>query len=341
MTALKKYQRLEATGLWRPEPGAQRREVIVSFGEATLVFRDPRSEMALSHWSLAAIKRLNPGAEPAVFAPDSGDETETVEIEDKAMREAISAVRSAIAARRPHPWRLRLGVVALTTAVIGGALWWGVPQALFGHTAQALPFTTRIELGRAGLRAMEPFTGRPCTTPEGTAALRKLALRLNAGGAMQLVVLRDGVHQAIRLPGRLILIDRRLIEREDRPDVLAGHILHALLRDLPDPAEEMLAEAGIIATLRLLTTGEIPDSSLTGYARSKLLEDIPDIAEDRLLEMFGKTGVPSTPYALSLDPTGRATLALIEADPMASATANAPAILTEADWVQLQSICEQ
>jgi len=40
MTALSKYDRLEATGLWRADPEAQRREVIVSIGNATLVIAD-------------------------------------------------------------------------------------------------------------------------------------------------------------------------------------------------------------------------------------------------------------------------------------------------------------
>ena len=61
MTALKKYQKLESPGLWRDAPEAQRREVVVAFGEASLVLSDPRTGSALSHWSLAAVHRLNPG----------------------------------------------------------------------------------------------------------------------------------------------------------------------------------------------------------------------------------------------------------------------------------------
>ncbi len=69
MTALKKYQKLESTGLWRESARGQRREVIVNFGEASLVLSDPRSENALSHWSLPAVERLNPGEMPATLRP--------------------------------------------------------------------------------------------------------------------------------------------------------------------------------------------------------------------------------------------------------------------------------
>ena len=81
MTALQKYQRIEASGLWRPSPDAQRREVIVSIGEATLVITDTRDQ-PLTHWSLAAIERTNPGELPALYCPD-GDPDETLELSEQ------------------------------------------------------------------------------------------------------------------------------------------------------------------------------------------------------------------------------------------------------------------
>ena len=78
MTALKEYQRLEATGLWRETVEAQRREVVVSIGDATLVISDLQ-DRPLTHWSLAAIERHNPGENPAIFNPD-GDPHETLEL---------------------------------------------------------------------------------------------------------------------------------------------------------------------------------------------------------------------------------------------------------------------
>ena len=54
MTVLAEYQRLEAEGVWRADEDAQRRDVIVSIGEATLTLTD-LNEVALTHWSLPAI----------------------------------------------------------------------------------------------------------------------------------------------------------------------------------------------------------------------------------------------------------------------------------------------
>ena len=56
MTAIKKYARLEASALWRASPDEQRREVVISIGDATLTISDLRDRI-LTHWSLAAIER--------------------------------------------------------------------------------------------------------------------------------------------------------------------------------------------------------------------------------------------------------------------------------------------
>jgi len=40
MTALEKYERLEATGLWRETTESQSIEVLVTFGNASLILSD-------------------------------------------------------------------------------------------------------------------------------------------------------------------------------------------------------------------------------------------------------------------------------------------------------------
>ena len=49
MTALSKYQRLEASAIWRDSISGQRRDVIVSLGDASLVITD-KNERPLTHW---------------------------------------------------------------------------------------------------------------------------------------------------------------------------------------------------------------------------------------------------------------------------------------------------
>ena len=113
MTALSKYDRLEATGLWRINPSEQRREVVVSIGDATLIISDI-NDTALTHWSLAAVEKAIFSDEVAIFFPD-GDPEETLELafSEKEMIEAIDILRQAVLRTRPHPGRVRLGLHSL------------------------------------------------------------------------------------------------------------------------------------------------------------------------------------------------------------------------------------
>ena len=117
-TALEKFQRLEATALWRETPDAQRRDVIVSLGDATLVIKDS-NDRALTHWSLPAVRRLNPGERPAVFYPD-GDPSETLEIDTDhpEVVEAIEKLRKAVANPGQATGRLRKFIFGGSIATI-------------------------------------------------------------------------------------------------------------------------------------------------------------------------------------------------------------------------------
>lgn len=343
MTALKKYARLEATGLWRPLPDAQLREVAVAFGEATLVLSSLSDQGALSHWSLAAVQRRNPGQSPAVFAPGDDAGAETLELDDPAMIEAIETVRAAMARRRPKRGRLRLAVVAATgAALLALGVFW-LPGALVDHAARVVPFVKRQDIGRDLLAAMERYTGAPCTAPDGAAVLNRLAQRLFEGDGTRIVVLRDGLRPgaAVQVPGRTILVDRRVVENHEGPEVLAGLLIAERMRaDLNDPLQAVLRDAGTRATFGLLATGTLPADALAPQAQARLRGAAPGTLDaERLLERMAVAGVPSTSYALAQDPTGRETLALVEGDPLPPGKASS--LMPDADWLALQAICSR
>ncbi len=341
MTALKQYQRLEASGLWRPVRDAQRVEVIVSLGEATLTISD-RQERALAHWSLAAVERANPGRRPAIYHPD-GDPGETLELaEDEAeMIRAIEKLRAAIARRRPHPGRLRLIVSLLMLAAVVAAAFLWLPQALRAHAVSVVPQVKRAEIGTALLRHVQRLVGPPCTTPEGRKALDRLARRIpSARGPGHLAVVPDGLKGTVHLPGGTILIGRRLLEEHDEPDVVAGYLVAERLRvEAGDALADLLAASPIWASMRLLTTGSLDDETLRNYAETLLTRPARPLDAATLIAGFAAWSVRSTPYAYAIDPTGEATLALIEADPFAGTPP--PPILSDADWLRLQAICEE
>ncbi|MEX5730007.1 hypothetical protein Ga0609869_003360 [Rhodovulum iodosum] len=336
MTALTQYQRLESPGLWREAPEAQRRDVIVTFGDNSLVISDLR-ETALAHWSLAAVERLNPGTRPALYSPGE-DAVETLEIDDETMIEAVEKVRAAVARGRPRRGRLRgLLLTASLAGVAALAAFW-LPGALVRQTVSVVPAGVRAEIGGEVLRRMGRVAGQPCATSRDSTALRRLAARLAPGGGLRLAVLPGGTARAVALPGGLIALNRALVEDYEDANVLAGFIVVAAARaDQEDPLARLLREAGVMATLRLLTSGALPETTLADHAERLLTAPQAPLPDARLLAAFAAAELPSTPYAFARDVSGETVLGLIEADPMRGRTA--PPVLSDSDWVRLQGTC--
>tara|TARA_R110002074_G_scaffold306485_2_gene477520 strand:+ start:63 stop:1079 length:1017 start_codon:yes stop_codon:yes gene_type:complete len=336
MTALSEYARLETTGLWRETPDSQRREVVVSLGDATLVI-STITDSALSHWSLPAVHRLNPGKRPALYAPDT-EADEMLEISEPQMIEAIERVRSAIERARPHPGRLRLWLAAfLTLITIFISVVW-LPDALIRQTASLLPAAKRDEMGQLVLAGMADLAGRPCADSSGVAAMRDLSRAVFGAGAPRIVVLPSTAQSTAALPGNIIVVNRSLVEDYEGPEVLAGFLLtEALRRDRADPVVRLLEEAGLLATFRLLTTGEINPAHLRTHAATLLTTALVPVDTAALLTRFELAGISTEPFAYALDMSGESVLHLIEADPMRGRL-RAP-LMSDQDWIALQGIC--
>lgn len=337
MTALTKYARLEATALWRARPEDQRRDVVVSIGDATLVITDMKDQ-ALTHWSLAAVARANPGQMPAIFHPD-GDTGETLELgaDETEMIEAIEKLRLTIERRRPHPGRLRWLLTGATMAGLAALAVFWLPDAMLRHTVSVVPLVKRAEIGQALLGRITRVSGQPCADPAGVAALSHLSARVLGPDGARLVVLPAGIVDTAHLPGRTILLNRALVEDPEDPEVTAGFVLvEAERARAKDPLEALLLHAGIWSSLRLLTTGALTDEVLDAYAEYLVTAEQAPLPDTTLLDAFKAAELRTTPYAYALDVSGEATLGLIEADPYS--TTPKP-ILSDGDWLRLQAIC--
>lgn len=332
MTALQKYQRLECTGLWRAGPDVQRRDVAVAFREATLVISDPRTEVPLSHWSLPAVERLNPGAAPALFSPDGGD-SEVLELDDPDMIAALDMVQDVLERRRPHPGRLRgviLGGGLLVVAAL--AVFW-LPGAMARHAAAVLPEATRVEIGHMALADLTRLTGSPCAAPLGKRAAAALADRLKAQGVAEVYVVREGVAQALALPGGIVVLNAKLVESASDAETAAGFALvEAVRARTQDPIQKLLDYAGPMATSRLLATGRLADGAVDGYAEVLIAQAPPPLPADQLVPAFQAEGLSMAAYARALGDSS-----LEAADPFQGVSPD-PA-LADRDWVSLQAIC--
>ncbi len=339
MTALKEFDRLEATGLWRSAPTEQRREVIVSLGDATLTISDTKGQ-ALAHWSIAATLRSNGNATPAIYHPD-GDPDETLELPEDEMEmiNGIDKLLRTIERRRPKPGKLRLilglGFVAALIAIV---VFW-VPPALERYAVNVVPPVKRTEIGMGILQRLTRVTGAPCSAQEGRIALNKLGNRV-LGFDSTLSIVPDGVQQTISLPGKIIVMNRSIVEDYEDPDVTAGFVLAEYVRgQATDPLAEVLDHAGLMASLRLLTTGSLPDTAIHAYAEHLLTAERPEPNVDLLIDAFRAKELRSSPYGYAKDITGETTLPLIEADPRRAEGSRQ--VLSDGDWLRLQAICER
>lgn len=337
MTALPEYDRLECTGIWRPDGDQQRRDVMVSFGDATLVISD-QNNRALAHWSLPAVERLNIGKRPAVFSPD-GQDQETLEVAEDTMIDAIEKVRKTVAKRKPRPGRLRWLSFGLSLAAVGyiGLVW--LPPALKNHTVTVVPEVKRIELGETLFDNITRVSGPACKSGFASQALDALRRRLdNTTPIRKIEVVKAGVRDIVSLPGGLVVINAQLLEDHEDPAVAAGYILAQQSHVSEDQnLSRLLDTVGLRATFKLLTTGSLADDILSEYAEVMLTA--PPITYDQtsLLQTFETAEIASTPFAYAVDISGETTLDLIEADPFAT---KAPTqILSDSQWLQLQGIC--
>jgi hypothetical protein len=337
MTALKEFDRLEAVGLWRASPEDQRREVIVSLGDATLTMSDSQNQ-ALAHWSLAAVQRAKSGEGGALYHPD-GDPSETLEFaaDEEAMIEAIEHLRRVIERRRPRPGKLRLYLgLSLAAGVAALAVTW-LPQALRDYTVSVLPEVKQAQLGEALVGHLTRVTGTPCGAEGTMVPLERLQERI-LGAQGRIVVVPDGNFESAHLPGGIVVLNRSVVEDHEDPDAAAGYVLaEKLAAALNAPIRDLVTHAGLISNLRLVTTGQMSDAVLMRYAETLMQAQKPLPPFDALIKAFDQAELRSSAFAYAKDVTGESTLPLIEADPRRQSGSRQ--VLSDSDWIRLQGIC--
>ena len=271
MTALEQYIRLEATGRWREASGEDWREVLVSFGNATLVLSD-FSERPLTHWALAATKRVDDDADAALYAPDTETE-ERLEVSDAQMIEAIAEVTAhareqSRIGRRGGRHIGRYIAALLAVLVLAGIAVFG-PDLLRAR-ALALISPAQSELITQDLLARLP---ERCANEAGQAALRRFAAPLTDGRPVHVI---DGdAPKAAHLPDGSILLAGKPLASTDDPQALAALIGATSAQ----PRSETVLAAWIdglpLADLgRFLSSGEVQSADIRKMTR--LLKRLPD-----------------------------------------------------------------
>lgn len=334
VTALKKYERLESLGLWRESETTQRREVIVSFGAASLVLSDSNSK-PLAHWSLAAVRTLNPGETPTIYKPDHST-GETLEIDEAEMIDAIAEVRRSIRRIGPHPGRLRWALTGAMILIVAALTMFWLPSISADYATRVTPAAKVQQIGQTIMLQTNRLTGQPCGAIEGRRAMTRLEnWLLPDGGTIHIVDM--GARFSAHLPGGNILLNRVLIEEESGPEVAAGFVLmEKTLMQENNPITNLFHALGTRATLTFIANGTLSEKALAAYARTQLTHPLHRPEDAPFLNNFETAKLTSSPFAFALDASGKATSTLIALDPVRD---NYRPQITDADWIALQSIC--
>jgi len=331
MTALEKFDRLESLGLWKENETSQKKEVIVSFGKASLVLSDSH-DTPLTHWALNALEIRHTSEEGVIYAPDKTG-FETLEITDSTMNRAIGKVRQAIRKPKSHRGRIRLlSTVLIATCLLLLAIFW-FPKALTDYTAQIVTEAKAREIGARLMPYINQYAGQPCRAAGTDPVIRKLENRLTETNHSTLFIANLGARYSTHLPGGIILANRTLVENFSSPEVLAGFVLMERILQKERPAlRSLISQAGPVATLSFLITGDISDDILAAFAKNQMTRSMALPQTQALLEIFEAVDISSTPFANVLN-----NQPLAQGDPIKGPF---PPILTDPEWLTLQSICE-
>jgi hypothetical protein len=226
---------------------------------------------------------------------------------------------------------------AAALAMLAGAVFW-LPGALTRQTVLLLPEAKRVEIGEALLSEIGRLAGPPCTAPRARVALARLSTRVLGAPAPRVLLIPAAIPDTISLPGQFILASAALVEDHESPDVLAGYLLaEDVRRDARDPMLTLLSDAGLMATFRLLTTGDLPEGALNDHAVTLLSQDSVAVPDAVLVERFAEARLSTEAYAYARDVSGESVLTLIEADPMRGQRPEP--LISDEDWLSLQNMC--
>lgn len=375
MTALAQYAKLEAEARYFDGQSSQPREVVVNFGERSLVIIG-YDDIAIAHWPLASLRALGVRGDPTIQLVPQTASDERLVLSDAEMIRAIASVCPDLYLRpadrrgigRAVAWGLgAVGSVLLMVFVL-------VPM-LADRMATLISPEREMALGDQVVDQIQDIlswagddTAAFCEGPEGRAALARMVARLDPGAALpyplRVEVIDHDLINAVAVPGGRILLFRGLIEAADSPEEVAGVLAHEIGHVVArDPTRGALRAAGTAGILGLLLGDIFGGTVLIAVGESVLSADhqreAEQIADETAYRLLAQARLPSRPFARFFEKMraeygedegvlryfashpglgGRA-----ERAAAADAIGDGPfdPVLSDRDWVALGGICDE
>ncbi len=312
MTALEKYARLEAAARYFDGRSGRPREVMVSFGERSLVILG-FDDAAVAHWPLATLKAVSDRGDATLqVAPDLESEERLV-TQDREMIRAIEAVCPGLRHRPADRTGIRRA--ALWSGAAFGAvllLVFVILPGLAERLAPLIPPEQERQLGNAVVIQMSELLGFRsdgvgfCRAEAGEAALAQMAARLDAvvdlPAELAVAVMDHNMTNAFAAPGGRVVLFRGLIEGAESPEEVAGVLAHELGHVLHrDPTVVLLRSAGTAGILGMMV-GDVFGATIVVAGSEALLNaryrrEVEARADRVAIEMLERAGLPSLPFA--------------------------------------------
>ncbi|MCH2165858.1 MAG: M48 family metallopeptidase [Marinovum sp.] len=258
---------------------------------------------------------------------------------------------------------LALGAVALMLFVI-------LP-AMANTLARIIPLEREVAFGKSITGQMERFLGGTeigdlhCNAPEGVAALQAMTATLtdgeDIGYDLNVLVFDHSMTNAFAAPGGQVVLLRGLLEDAPGPDAVAGvlahEIAHVVYRDPTRVALRTVGSAGLLSLLigdvtggavMVLLAEQVLNSSYSRDAETQAdtyaIDALTRVGVstdgfaqffDLIKELQGDISIPEI-LASHPDTDGRSARSAENA----ATQSNTRQIITDAQWVALQSICD-
>jgi len=206
------------------------------------------------------------------------------------------------------------------------------------------------------------FPGKPCTAPDGRAALGKLVAELQTAARLPIVpdpvVLRSAIPNAFALPGGRVYVHSALLGRAQSPDELAGVLAHEFGHVSHRDGLRRLIRDGGTAFLVGLLFGDVSGAGAALFAARSLLSaayarDIEAGADGFAIGVMHRLGRPTAPLGdllQRLGGPGNTQLSLLADHPLTpdrvhrlqheDAAPSGPDLLDPVEWQALRKICD-
>ncbi|MEM7506079.1 MAG: M48 family metallopeptidase [Pseudomonadota bacterium] len=372
MTALEQYARLEAGARYYDGQSAVPQNVMISFGERTLVILSFDNQVN-AHWPLASLRALESADQTTFQLVPHHDSDERVVLNDPEMMAAIRAVCPDLTKRSVDRKGVRKAVF-WGAGAIGSVLLmvFVIVPALAGQLALLIPPERERQMGDAVAKQVQSFLGVAgddayCTSPEGLAAVEtmreRLASEVDLPYPLRVDILNHDLVNAFALPGGRVILFRGLIKEAETPEevagVLAHEIGHVVHRDPTVGALRAAGSAGIIG----LMLGDVFGAAVVVAATEAVINasyqrEFETRADETAYRLLADAGLPSGPFAGffarmaeehgSNETFLRYLASHPELDGRAARAAAADMIgdggfkpvLSDRDWVAMQEICD-